>query len=694
MEQMDRFFDTSILESTEGAGAAEFAPIIDAGGVRIDPPIDPLDEASFWLTAAAEIEHALMVQYLFAAYSVRPGEGPHKATIAAQQRELLQIAREEMGHFVSAQNLLRLIGGPLNFRRQHTPFASQIYPFRFKLEALSLDSLAKYVQAEQPVELPDDTTVEDRALLEDIAIQARQQNDGHPVRHVGLIFDRLINLFKDILPDDVFLQERTEGQAHWADWGFRHFSSDEDKLRVQVHSVQPGNAAVMRQQAVQALTEIGAQGEGFEMLPPPSQSHFERFFAIYKALSEVDVPFAWPIVASPNTTLAPLDPPPMSMTPEGMLAQHNAKGRITNERTRRWAHLFNYRYRLLLNYVHHTFLLPGPLFVADGEKQGDRTPRGLLQYWAFDEMRRIRKLALKLVQMRRADDGDDHAGPPFELPYTLTLPGRESDRWSTHRSILVSSTMLLETMRADVFDADDPLLAHLAADDAARAALVASIAATNTVPAAALPTAFKKAVTILEEGVRGFSIDGAHMNALWAGAPGEGKIRDVFVEETFGGPILEIGDPDGSTLMKRLEDRDLGGSNQMPRHRPPLADERIQFLRAWIEAGALDSEPAGALGVIHEPAPKAEPAPDNGGGNGNGQGAALGFAADIKDLFRPFDVNAMNIFGINLHKFEDVRDKADRILVRVEDGSMPCDGAWPSDRVATFRKWMADGKKP
>ena len=36
-----------------------------------DPPLAPHDEAVFLLNIAAEVEHALMVQYLFAAYSLR-----------------------------------------------------------------------------------------------------------------------------------------------------------------------------------------------------------------------------------------------------------------------------------------------------------------------------------------------------------------------------------------------------------------------------------------------------------------------------------------------------------------------------------------------------------------------------------------------------------------------------------------------
>ena len=32
------------------------------------------------------------------------------------------------------------------------------------------------------------------------------------------------------------------------------------------------------------------------------------------------------------------------------------------------------------------------------------------------------------------------------------------------------------------------------------------------------------------------------------------------------------------------------------------------------------------------------------------------------------------------------------ILGRLEDGSMPCDQAWPDDQVAVFRRWIDAGK--
>src|ERR1044072_1311651 len=66
-------------------------------GPMHDPPLEPRDEAVFLLSAAAEIEHALMVQYLYAAYSLRVVESePLFQELKAIQNLLLQIAREEM----------------------------------------------------------------------------------------------------------------------------------------------------------------------------------------------------------------------------------------------------------------------------------------------------------------------------------------------------------------------------------------------------------------------------------------------------------------------------------------------------------------------------------------------------------------------------------------------------------------------
>ena len=70
--------------------------------------------------------------------------------------------------------------------------------------------------------------------------------------------------------------------------------------------------------------------------------------------------------------------------------------------------------------------------------------------------------------------------------------------------------------------------------------------------------------------------------------------------------------------------------------------------------------------------------------------AGPSFAADIRPLFRPFDRNSMR-FLFDLGSYDDVRANSEGILVRLEDGSMPCDGAWPAADIDRFRAWIAAG---
>ncbi|HKZ82519.1 MAG TPA: hypothetical protein VJ793_02545 [Anaerolineae bacterium] len=75
--------------------------------------------------------------------------------------------------------------------------------------------------------------------------------------------------------------------------------------------------------------------------------------------------------------------------------------------------------------------------------------------------------------------------------------------------------------------------------------------------------------------------------------------------------------------------------------------------------------------------------------------ASLSFAQDIRPLFRETDVEEMmDVAGFDLSRYEDVRDRAQDIYERLDEGSMPCDGAWPADQVARFKQWMDDGMAP
>jgi hypothetical protein len=72
----------------------------------------------------------------------------------------------------------------------------------------------------------------------------------------------------------------------------------------------------------------------------------------------------------------------------------------------------------------------------------------------------------------------------------------------------------------------------------------------------------------------------------------------------------------------------------------------------------------------------------------------LGYTRDIKPLFRTSDVAAMKPHGMDLSSYKDVSARADDILSRLEDGSMPCDGQWSQPAIDKFKQWITDGKLP
>ena len=72
------------------------------------------------------------------------------------------------------------------------------------------------------------------------------------------------------------------------------------------------------------------------------------------------------------------------------------------------------------------------------------------------------------------------------------------------------------------------------------------------------------------------------------------------------------------------------------------------------------------------------------------QGDAVSYDADVMPLFREGDRSSMESH-FDLWSYDDVSEHAAAILARLDDGTMPCDGAWPADRVDVFRSWLARG---
>jgi hypothetical protein len=76
-----------------------------------------------------------------------------------------------------------------------------------------------------------------------------------------------------------------------------------------------------------------------------------------------------------------------------------------------------------------------------------------------------------------------------------------------------------------------------------------------------------------------------------------------------------------------------------------------------------------------------------------GPSAGLSFEHDIRPMFRDKDRNSM-LRAFDLWSRTDVQAHQDAILQRLQDGTMPCDGAWPPERVEAFERWIAAGSAP
>jgi hypothetical protein len=170
---------------------------------KIPSEFNPRQYAILLLDIAASIEHALMVEYLYAAHSLG---GPYvslsrKAEVAEWREIILGIANEEMGHLMTVQNLLRYLGGPLSLDREDYPWDSEFYPFPFRLEPLTRQSLAKYVYTESP-----EPELFQGPEANEIRQLAEQNGGGRDVHRVGALYSQIEKLLENekLIPDVAF----------------------------------------------------------------------------------------------------------------------------------------------------------------------------------------------------------------------------------------------------------------------------------------------------------------------------------------------------------------------------------------------------------------------------------------------------------------------------------------------------------
>jgi nitrite reductase/ring-hydroxylating ferredoxin subunit len=172
--------------------------------------IENREELIFLLSEASEIEHMLMLEYLFAAFSLKTdtSEGLTEEQLGAVkrwERVISEVAAQEMLHLASVSNLLTAIGGAPHFSRPNFPQPAKYYPPGFELALIpfSKQALGNFVFYERPEGMQSDAPELELAreamvpLAGDAIVPHEQEfaTVGHLYRAIERGFERLVEKY-------------------------------------------------------------------------------------------------------------------------------------------------------------------------------------------------------------------------------------------------------------------------------------------------------------------------------------------------------------------------------------------------------------------------------------------------------------------------------------------------------------------
>jgi hypothetical protein len=403
--------DASIGPVVGVASGPAATPAASADLPRLDPmPASAEAEAIALLRIAAEVEGALVPQYLFTAGSLLPGistqlPGFDHAIQSDDWYDVMRVlAKQEMGHLITLQNLLLSLGSTPHLDRENFPATSPLYPFPFSLQPVRLATIARYVCAEAPRNV----AAADQPDLSD-AQRAANVGDAQMPR-AGQIYERLGYLFQDgNAPQDPW-RDLQNPFPHWPDWHVDPaklgFSQDRQataaEWRGQGDDELPDTAIYVlpvrdKASARLAIHAVAIQGEG--PIGNGGVTHFDKCLRIFRELRAVGQQ-----QGAPTFVRNQADDPRTGL---------GGSATISHPTTLVWARLGNARYQMLLTDIALSLSVG-----STGTVASIQATRSDVLGWAFREMlANIKPLSEELRQMPlTAEPGAALAGLPFELP--------------------------------------------------------------------------------------------------------------------------------------------------------------------------------------------------------------------------------------------------------------------------------------
>jgi hypothetical protein len=292
--------------------------------------IEHRDALNYMLREAAEIEHAICCQYLFAAFSLKTSldEGLSESQLRMVERwrqTILEIATQEMLHLALVNNMLIAIGGSPCFQRPNLPQQGRRYPpgVQFALVPFSERALRHFLYLERPEGITLDDPELTESLRESEPIVSEQDIVPRPQD-----FSTVGELYRSIEDGFERLVER-----HGEEWVF----IGDEYAQASPQTFQWPELVVVKdlESVTHAIDEIVEQGEG-----PRGKwrdAHYGRLLVVLGELltekkAGPDFEPARPVIAA--HCRHPVD------TPEGPL--------ISDPTTARVMDAFNVAYEVLL----------------------------------------------------------------------------------------------------------------------------------------------------------------------------------------------------------------------------------------------------------------------------------------------------------------------------------------------------------
>ena len=371
-------------------------------GIETPDGIQTRDDLIYALSLAAELEHGICLQYLYAAYTLKtnPEEGltaAEAAMVNQWETDLLEIARQEMGHVGLVNNLLTAIGGSPHFHRPNFPQAhrygdTQIHLRLRPLTRATLQAFIEFEKPQPPLEAADaHTPVPTPFSYASIQELYWFIEDG---------FERLEAKLANKENKETLFIGPPEAQIDSARIGLRNERPIYDVKLTRVTNLQ---------EAKKAIQQIVVEGEGASADVPSADSH-------YKRLTEIDGQYPKNGEFVPHRDV--IDNP---ATREDRLRGSDKANLIEDPFTLKVAHLSNAAYEILLLTLIRFY----------GHIDATEKELATLQYTSFFPLMVmvVRPAAelLSTLPAGREKHGAKRAGPPFEFyGHVQLLPHRRS----------------------------------------------------------------------------------------------------------------------------------------------------------------------------------------------------------------------------------------------------------------------------